>query len=225
MTFLNNLKIGIRVGLVLLIAAIGLGTVSWLGVSDIRTYDSRVNELTKTAHRALYAEKLNGLVNAVVMDSRGIYMSKDTDAAKPFIKNLLANLAEMERLIPLYEKTQPADRLQAFQERKQVILDFIKFRRETARLGAEVSIAAANEQGNNDANRNNRSQVNTMLTEAAERNDKAIDAITEELHTFGEREIPLLIGLSAGIAVLTIALGFAISMLTITRPISNCRMA
>ncbi|WP_374468168.1 MCP four helix bundle domain-containing protein, partial [Ferrovibrio sp.] len=131
MSFLNNLRIGIRVAIVLLIAAIGLGAVGFLGVRDIMTYDDKVDELTQTARRALYAEKINSLVNAVVMESRGIYMSKDTEAAKPFARNLLASLTEMEKLIPLYEKTQTADRMQAFQERKQALLDFVKFRRET----------------------------------------------------------------------------------------------
>ncbi len=221
MSFFNNVKIGIRVAIVLLIAALGLGAVGFLGVRDIMIYDDKVEDLTQTARRALYAEKLNGLVNGVVMESRGIYMAKDTEAAKPFARNLLANLAEMEKVIPQYEKTIAADRLQAFQERKKVLQDFITFRRETARLGIEVSPAAANEQGNNEANRANRRAVNEQLVEAATRNDKAIDEITTYLHAFGEREIPMLIGLSTGIALLTIALGLAISFLTITRPISR----
>ncbi|WP_341910794.1 methyl-accepting chemotaxis protein [Ferrovibrio terrae] len=221
MQVINNLKIGFRVGLVLLIAAIGLASVGTIGVRDIMTYDGKVDDLTDTAYRALYAEKINGLVNAVVMESRGIYMSKDTEAAKPFAKNLLGHLAEMEKLIPLYEKTQQADRLQAFQERKKTLQDFITFRRETARLGAEVSPAAANEQGNNDANRANRRLVNEQLVEASERNAKAINAMVDELHAFGDREVPLLIGLSSAIAFLTIAFGLAISVLTITRPIAK----
>jgi methyl-accepting chemotaxis protein len=221
MKILQNLKIGIRIGLVLLIAAIGLVTVGTLGVRDIMIYDAKVDGLTDTARRAIYAEKINGHVNAVVMESRGIYMSKDTEAAKPFARNLLASLAEMERLIPLYEKTQQPDRLQAFQERKKHLQDFITFRRETARLGTEVGPAAANEQGNNEANRANRKAVNDQLVEAAARNDKAIDEIAGELHAFGNREIPLLIGLSAAITAISLLLGFAISIFTITRPLAR----
>jgi methyl-accepting chemotaxis protein len=221
MSFFNNLRIGIRVAIVLLIAAIGLGAVGFLGVRDIMIYDKKVDELAVTAQRGLYAEKINGLVNAVVMDSRGVYMAKDTNDAKRFANGLLASLDEMERLIPLYEKTIPADRLADFQQRKQALTDFVKFRRETARLGTEVSPAAANEQGNNEANRANRKAVNDQLVEASARNYKAVNDITAELHAFAAREIPLLIGLSAGIALLTIALGLAISMLTITRPITR----
>jgi methyl-accepting chemotaxis protein len=178
MSILNNLKIGLRVGLVLLIAALGLGTVGYLGIEGITTYDKRSDEMILTARRALYAEKLNAMVNGVVMESRGIYMSKDTEAAKPFARNLVGFLDEMEKTIPLYEKTQPANRMQAFQERKQILLEFIKFRRETARLGTEVSIAAANEQCNNDANRANRAAVNKSLLEAAERNYKQIAIVS-----------------------------------------------
>jgi methyl-accepting chemotaxis protein len=221
MSMFNNLKIGIRIGLVLLIAAIGLGSISFLGVRDILTLESKTGELGLTARRAIYAEKLNSIVNAVVMESRGIYMSKDSEAAKPFAKNLLGYLDQMEKLIPLYEKTQPADRQAAFADRKKLMQDFITFRRETARLGLEVSPAAANTQGNNDANRANRAALNKQLVEAAGRNDAAIDTMIADLEAFADREISLLIGLSAAIAVICVGLGLAISLLTITRPISR----
>ncbi|WP_374298969.1 methyl-accepting chemotaxis protein [Ferrovibrio sp.] len=221
MSVFNNLKIGVRVAIVLLIAAIGLGTVGWLGVNGMRTYETKVDEMTMAARRALYAQKMNAYVLAVVMESRGIYMSKDAEAAKPFAKNLLVNLAEMEKLIPLYEKTQTADRMQAFQERKQTLNDFIKFRRETARLGTEVGPAAANEQGNNETNRANRKAVNDALVEASDRNDKELDALNSELDDFAHTQIPLIIGITLAVIAASIGLGFAISFLTITRPIAK----
>ncbi len=221
MSMFNNLKIGIRISLVLLIAAIGLATVAWLGVGGIQSYDQETDEMVLTARRALYAEKLDAIVYAVVAESRGIYMSKDTEAAKPFARNLNGYLDEMEKIIPAYEKTQPASRLQAFQERKQDLLNFVRFRRETARLGVEVSPAAANEQGNNDANRANRAAVNKSLREAAERNDKAIDETTARLDDFIATQVPLIIGLSGAVIAATLAIGFAISFLTITRPIGR----
>ena len=207
--------------LVLLVFSAGLAAVGWLGVNALQTYDRKVAELQTASERALYAARLHEGVIEAVMESRGIYMSKDSEGAKPFAKNLLDSLAEMEKLIPLYEKTQQPDRLQAFQERKKHLQDFITFRRETARLGTQVSPAAASEQGNNDANRANRRLVTEQLTEAAARNNSAIDSVVAELHAFGEREIPLLIGLSSAIALLTIAFGLAISILTITRPIAK----
>ncbi|MFN3399149.1 MAG: methyl-accepting chemotaxis protein [Ferrovibrio sp.] len=221
MSLFNNLKIGVRIGLVLLISAIGLATVAWLGVSAIHTYEDRVDELTLTARRALYAEKIDAAVFAAVMESRGVYMSKDTEAAKPFAKNLIGWLDEIEKTLPIYEKTQPAHRLQAFQERKQDIQAFVKFRRELARLGTEVSPAEADKFGNNDANRQNRATVNKALREAAERNDKAIDTITAEIDQFVKVQVPLIIGLSIAVILATLCIGFGISFLTITRPIGR----
>src|SRR5262249_37157014 len=40
-------------------------------------------------------ERMNGLVYAVVMDSRGIYMSADKDKAKPFGDSMLAALKSL----------------------------------------------------------------------------------------------------------------------------------
>src|SRR5215472_15894766 len=49
------------------------------------------------AKGALYLDHLNGRVYAVVMGSRGIYMSPDWKTAEPFAKGLLQHLAELKK--------------------------------------------------------------------------------------------------------------------------------
>ncbi|WP_370155116.1 methyl-accepting chemotaxis protein [Ferrovibrio sp.] len=221
MGILNNLKIGTRIAIVLLIAALGIGAVGAIGYDAVTTLSAKTYELKSVARRSIYALKIDGLVNAVVMDSRGVYMSKDSEAAARFAKGMTASLAEMEKLIPQYEATIPPERRAAFAERRQVMEDFIKFRRETARLGTEVSPAAANEQGNNEANRANRKALNDSLEEAARRNDAGIDRIFAEIEAFAAYEIPLLITLSVSAIAISVGLGFAIAFLTISRPINR----
>src|SRR3954471_16068328 len=62
-----------------IIAALGLVVlaVGVIGVGAVYTTNKHVRELEEVANRAFFAEHANALVYAVVMDSRGIYMSAD----------------------------------------------------------------------------------------------------------------------------------------------------
>jgi methyl-accepting chemotaxis protein len=221
MSILNNLKIGARIAIVLLIAAIGLSAVGWLGVSSIRTYEEIVSEMTKSARRGMYAEKINAAVLSVVSDSRGIYMSTTSEAAQPFAKALLAQLDQIEKFVVLWENNVRPDRRATFQKRKQIITEFVTFRRELARVGLEVSPAAASEMGNNDANRKNRQALNETLIQASNTNDKDLDIFNAQLDEFSQTQTLLIIGITIGVLLASIGLGFAISYLTITRPIAR----
>jgi methyl-accepting chemotaxis protein len=221
MSILNNLKIGARIAIVLLIAAIGLSAVGWLGVSSIRTYEEIVSEMTKSARRGMYAEKINAAVLSVVSDSRGIYMSKTSEAAQPFAKGLLTQLDQIEKFVVLWENNVRPDRRETFQKRKQIITEFITFRRELARVGLEVSPTAASEMGNNDANRKNRQALNETLVQASNTNDKDLDIFNAQLDEFSQTQTLLIIGITIGVLLASIGLGFAISYLTITRPIAR----
>src|SRR5215813_2265205 len=52
--------------------------------------------LDRVARGTITLERVNGLVYAVVMESRGIYMSVDWTAAEPFAKNLERELGELK---------------------------------------------------------------------------------------------------------------------------------
>lgn len=81
-------KIYVLSGLLLLIGgAIGLQAYySMARFSDIS------GKMENAAKRSFLGEQMNGLVFAVVMDSRGIYMSTDAQGVEKFGKPLLANL-------------------------------------------------------------------------------------------------------------------------------------
>jgi sporulation-control protein spo0M len=67
------------------VAALGLVAVlvGAVGVDAVYTTNARVRELEEVANRAFFAERANALIYAVVMDSRGVYMSSEAaDRAK-----------------------------------------------------------------------------------------------------------------------------------------------
>jgi methyl-accepting chemotaxis protein len=60
-------------------------------------YDRTLMAVKNAGERAAIAERVNGVVYAAVMDSLGIYMSADTEKAKPFANGLRGFLAGIER--------------------------------------------------------------------------------------------------------------------------------
>jgi methyl-accepting chemotaxis protein len=116
---------------------------------------------------ALQLERINGKVYAVVMESRGIYMSPDWKAAEPFARGQLKLLGELKQIVDDWKQNvieserEKVDRLAASLAR------FIEFRTEMVRLAREVSTAKAREFGDNDANRRSRTALNNQLSELA----------------------------------------------------------
>jgi methyl-accepting chemotaxis protein len=68
-----------------IIAALGLVVlvVGVIGVGAVYTTNKHVRELEEVANRAFFAEHANSLIYAVVMDSRGIYMSAEPPTGPP----------------------------------------------------------------------------------------------------------------------------------------------
>jgi hypothetical protein len=65
-------KLGAAVGLLAVTAA----AVAWCGLYAISVYNAKVSAMQRASDRAIIGEQINGLINAVVMDSRGLYIAK-----------------------------------------------------------------------------------------------------------------------------------------------------
>jgi len=176
----------IRIKIIAILAIVSLGAVisSALGLWAL----SRSNDLNQRAANlsdiTLATDKINGHVLGVVMDARGIYMSKDAAAAEPFAKGMEARFPQMRALAADLTRMAPESERAQTRAIEKAIADFITFRSETIRLGREVSTAAANPQGNNEANRNNRKALNDLLVGFAKTTDAASDALQNEATSF-----------------------------------------
>jgi PAS domain S-box-containing protein len=130
-----------------------------------------------SAQAATNIGRVNGLIYAIVMESRGIYMSADRSKAKPFADELLKRNRELADVMKGWEETVRSDDAEQFSAFRRRIAQFIDFRRELVRLATEVSPAAARELGDNDANRTLRSQLNVDLEALARiSNERAREA-------------------------------------------------
>jgi methyl-accepting chemotaxis protein len=184
-------------------------------------YDNKLSEYKTASERAYHGERLNRLVTAVVMEARGIYGASSTEKAKKFADGLIENLAEMDKEIAVWQPLVPAEQKAAFDALIARSAEFKTFRSETARLGTEVSIEAANEQGNNEANRANRKAFQKEIDAVVDVDKAGLDAVEESLGAF-KRWIFLLVGATAAIGILAGAgMGVYIARVHLSRPIGR----
>ena len=120
------------------------------GLHGMWVFNQRSDDMLRLGQRALVAERVNGLVLAVVMDSRGLYMAKSPEQVEKFGKPLLKNLDILQKDVASWKTLLPTDQLGEFKALEDAAAGFVKFRSETVRQAREGGGPAANAYGNND---------------------------------------------------------------------------
>jgi methyl-accepting chemotaxis protein len=193
--------------------------ITWLSDANSR----RAAELTKAIETAnlaaLNVQRVNGLVYAVVMESRGIYMSSDPAVVKKYGEGLLKFNAEILGVVEKWQAIVQADDAQQFATFKKRIEQFVEFRKELVRRANEISPAAGREWGDNDANRSVRSALNKDLDELSkvyvERGRKI--SVDTELN----EKLSLVLTSLGGVMLLLVVAGVVIIARSIARPLAQ----
>nr|PZN43596.1 MAG: methyl-accepting chemotaxis protein [Pseudomonadota bacterium] len=193
--------------------------VAAMAVYALRQYDKQTSLLNQTAQRAFYAEHLNRLISAVVMESRGVYMSETSDSAMQFAEGIRKYLDEMDKTISQWRAIVPPDRLASFDELAKRAAEFRAFRLETARLGVDVSPAAASEQGNNESNRRNRKEFQDLLDSQVEAIFGQLASIRANMQNFQDRMMNLVVGAAVIGLAFAVGLGAWIGTFLLSRPL------
>jgi methyl-accepting chemotaxis protein len=105
-------------------------------------------------------DRIDSLIYAVVMESRGIYMSPDIPTAKKYATGLDRFNEQIGAVVEAWQQSVLPQDAEIFAEFAARVKKFQEFRRELVRRGTEISPAAGREWGDNDANRT----VRTALT-------------------------------------------------------------
>jgi methyl-accepting chemotaxis protein len=185
--------------------------LGYLGIDAVRTYGWRIDRINHVTQAAVLGEQVNGLILAVVMDSRGIYMARDHAEAEKFAPQILANLAALKvKMAEWADLSEPAD--QPLMDRAASRVDeFVRFRTELVRLSREASLAEAREYGDNDRNRSNREALNRemqALAAAAAEHVKEIANSTQKLRRAKLRNLTVLLVVGLALAAAAAALAF-----------------
>ncbi|HEX4617899.1 MAG TPA: diguanylate cyclase [Stellaceae bacterium] len=166
----------LRTRLYSIIAFLGLLPVLGVALALVAVEFSRRDDaaLDRVSRGTINLERVNGLVYAVVMESRGIYMSADWTAAEPFAKNLSRQLGELQDVARAWRADAIASQQSNIEDLADRIDQFVRFRTELVRLGKEESTAAARAFGDNDANRAVRTALNNSLHSVARAHEQEI---------------------------------------------------
>src|SRR6478609_5314041 len=122
------------------------GLIAFLtaAIAVLSHYNTRRNaELTKSIETAnvaaLNVERVNSLVYAVVMESRGVYMSTEPAVVKKYGDGLLKFNDRILEVVKNWQTLVQADDAQQFDTFKKRIEQFIDFRKELVRRGVEIN--------------------------------------------------------------------------------------
>lgn len=197
-------------------------------IAVLSDYNARRNaELTAAvdlaSRAALNVERVNSLVYAVVMESRGIYMSTEPAAVKKYGDGLLAFNERILGVVRNWETLVQADDAAQFAVFKTRIEQFIAFRKELVRRGIEIGAAAGREWGDNDANRDVRTALNKDLEALSKVYAERSKKLAQQTDT--NRTLALVLtGLGAA-ALIVVVLGVLIIARSVARPLSQITTA
>jgi len=206
-----------------LYAIFALFAVLTAAIAMLSDYNSRrAAELTsaiETANAAaLNVERVNSLVYAVVMESRGVYMSTEPKVVKKFGDGLLKFNAQILDVVKGWETIVKADDAEQFATFKKRIEQFVEFRKELVRRGVEINAAAGREWGDNDANRAVRSALNKDLEALSKVYAERAKQIARETET--NRTLSFVLTCLAGVALALVVIGIVIIARSIARPLA-----
>jgi PAS domain S-box-containing protein len=160
---LDNLRVADKVSGIAALLAVVMTLLAVMSIQAVRLQTEYRRALASSATTAINIERVNGLIYAIVMESRGIYMSTDPATVKRYADELLRRNRELGGVVAEWEQTVDFNDEGQFPAFKQRVVQFIDFRNELARRATRISPAAGREWGDNDANRALRSQLNVDL--------------------------------------------------------------
>src|SRR5579883_1191900 len=180
-------------------------------------------EVAVAAQAAENIERVNALVYAVVMESRGIYMSSDLPTVKKYAVGLLKFNDQIATVVEQWKKLVRDDDAAQFAAFAKRVEQFREFRKELVRRAIEIAPAAGREWGDNDANRTVRTALNKDLEAFAKiyaERSRRLSALATDTR----RTAWWVTGLAAATFVL-VGLGVLVIWRAIARPLSAITLA
>ncbi|PKA44296.1 chemotaxis protein [Rhizobium sullae] len=210
--------------LVSVMAAVAL-IIGATAIVAMNEYNNKFSAYKSASQRAYAGERLNRFVTATVMESRGIYAAKEIKDTGNFAKGLMADLDEIDKVIAGWAPLVPESQKESFGKLVERAKEFRTFRTETARLGTEVGPAAANTQGNNEANRANRKAFQAEIDSIVKTDKAELQAVDAEIEAFRASLFWLVLAI-AGVGISTgVGMGFYIGTNHLSRPIKRVTAA
>jgi methyl-accepting chemotaxis protein len=217
-------KLSITAKLYVIFALVAAGAVSLAvcAVVDSHRHATLAAKVDDAFLGVLNVERVNGLIYAVVMESRGIYMTPASEmpTVKKYAEGMLRFNDRIGEVVDQWRRTVVPEDAATFEAFAGRIRQFQEFRRELVRRGLEIGPGAGREWGDNDANRNVRKALNQDLELLANMYDARSKQIYAELEQATQTSAWILSALAVA-AVTLAAIGALIIWRDIARPLAK----
>lgn len=157
----SNLRVAEKISGIAALLVVVMALMMAMSIQSVRLQTEYRHTLAASAAAAVNLGRVNALIYAIVMESRGIYMSTDPASVRRFADELLRRNHELADVVAEWEKSVDLSVVEQFPAFKQRIDQFIDFRYELVRRAIRIGPAAARELSG--ANRGLRSQLNVDL--------------------------------------------------------------
>ena len=217
---LPTLSIAAKLYVIFALMATTTVALSVAAVTSARHHAALTDEFESTNASTWNVAKIDGLIYAVVMESRGVYMSSDIKTSKVYADGILNFNDQIAKVVEDWKKLVRDDDAELFGQFSQRIAQFIEFRRELARLGTEISPAAGREWGDNDANRNVRKALNGDLEKLRDLYAKRAMRVYHEIGA-GIDNTATWLSVLASFAVVLALVGVLVISRNVAKPIAD----
>ena len=163
MAYFRRVSIAVKLYAIFTLLAIAIAGLALTAIFAARQHAALTDQFQAALEGSQNVERINGLIYAVVMESRGVYMSTDPETVKRYADGLLRFNQQILDLVNDWERTVSPEQAARFKPFAERIRQFYGFRKELARLGVEVGHEAGREWGDNEANRSVRKALNEDL--------------------------------------------------------------
>lgn len=176
---LSNLRVAEKISGIVALLAVVMTLLMVMSIQSVRLQAEYRRALAASATAAVNIGRVNALIYAIVMESRGIYMSTEPATVRRYADELLRRNQELAGVVGEWGKSADLSDEGQFSAFRQRIVQFIDFRNELVRRAVRINSAAGREWGDNDANRALRSQLNVDLEAIARSYDERATLVEE----------------------------------------------
>ncbi|MDV6332735.1 methyl-accepting chemotaxis protein [Asticcacaulis sp. 201] len=201
--------------------ALMASAITGLGLVTINDYNNMLQSVDKAQDNAYLGEHLNRLVTAVVSESRGVYMSKDTTEASKFADGVDKNLDEMQAMIKDWKADLAPNELPEFADVESKASEFISLRRDLAKLGRDTSPQAASALGNNDVNRANRKSFQASIDTMVKHIHSNLELSQADMTKYKHTRVWQFLMIAAAGTILLIVASLWVAVKSISRPLNH----
>jgi methyl-accepting chemotaxis protein len=219
MALASRLSLTARLYSIFALFAVLTAAIAMLSDYNSRRAAELTHEIETANMAALNVERVNSLVYAVVMESRGVYMSTEPAPVKKFGDGLLRFNDKIMGVVKNWEGIVQSDDAEQFAVFKKRIQQFVDFRKELVRRAYEISPAAGREWGDNEANRSVRTALNKDLEGLSKVYAERARRIARQTEV--NRELSFVLTCLGGFALLLVVVGIVIIARSIARPLST----